>query len=115
VYGGVLGDSVNALSANGLFYGGGFSQLGKQAVAAFSVMIYSFVIAYVLGMIIKKTIGFRVTTESEIEGIDDNEHAESAYDFTTLRSLGGGAGTPRPDAATPQAAEHIPAHASKES
>jgi ammonium transporter, Amt family len=107
--------SVNALSANGLFYGGGFTQLGKQAVAAFSVMIYSFVVAYVLGMIIKKTIGFRVTAESEVEGIDDNEHAESAYDFTTLRSLGGGAGTPRPDAATPQAAEHIPAHASKES
>ena len=53
--------------------------------------------------------------EAEIEGIDDNEHAESAYDFTTLRSFGGGgAGTPRPDAATTQAAEHIPAHASKE-
>jgi ammonium transporter, Amt family len=107
--------SVNSLSANGLFYGGGFTQLGKQAVAAFSVMIYSFVIAYALAMIIKKTIGLTVTAEAEAEGIDENEHAESAYDFSTLRSLSGGGGTPRPDAATAQAAEHIPAHASKES
>jgi ammonium transporter, Amt family len=106
--------SVNSLSADGLFYGGGLTQLGKQAVAAFAVMAYSFVIAYVLGLIIKKTIGFRVSTEAEVEGIDENEHAESAYDFSTLRAIGG-VGTPRPDAATVRAAEHVPAHASKES
>jgi ammonium transporter, Amt family len=106
--------SVNSLSADGLFYGGGLTQLGKQAVAAFAVMAYSFVIAYVLGLIIKKTIGFRVSTEAEVEGIDENEHAESAYDFSTLRAIGG-VGTPRPDAATVRAAEQVPAHASKES
>jgi Amt family ammonium transporter len=106
--------SVNSLGADGLFYGGGLTQLGKQAIAAFTVLIYSFVVAYILGMIIKKTVGFRVSTEAEVEGIDDHEHAESAYDFSTLRSIGG-SGTPRPDAATAQAAEHIPAHASKES
>jgi ammonium transporter, Amt family len=103
--------SVNSLSADGLFYGGGFTQLGKQAVAAVAVMVYSFVIAYVLGIVIKKTIGFRVSTEAEIEGIDENEHAETAYDFSTLRAIGG-VGTPRPDAATIRAAEHVPAHAS---
>ena len=107
---------VNSLGANGLFYGGGLTQLGKQAIAAGSVMIYSFVTSYVIAMIIKKTIGLTISSDAEVEGIDENEHAESAYDFTTLRSFGGGgAGTPRPDAATAQAAEHIPAHASKES
>ena len=106
---------VNSLGANGLFYGGGLTQLGKQAIAAGSVMIYSFVTSYVIAMIIKKTIGLTIGSEAEVEGIDENEHAESAYDFSTLRSLSGGGGTPRPDAATAQAAEHIPAHASKES
>jgi Amt family ammonium transporter len=106
--------SVNSLGADGLFYGGGFALLGRQAVAAFSVLIYSFVITFLLGLLLKKTIGFRVSAEAEAEGIDDSEHAESAYDFSTLRSISG-AGTPRPDAATAKAAEHIPAHASKES
>ncbi len=106
--------SVNSLSADGLFYGGGFTQLGKQAVAAFTVLLYSFVITFILGLILKKTIGFRVSDEAEAESIDENEHAESAYDFSTLRSIGG-SGTPRPDAATPAAAAHVPAHASKES
>jgi ammonium transporter, Amt family len=103
--------SVNSLSADGLFYGGGLTQLGKQAVAAFAVMIYSFVVSLILGLLIKKTIGFRSTVEAEVESIDEHEHAESAYDFSTLRSISG-IGSPRPDAATPSAAEHVPAHAS---
>ena len=106
--------SVNSAGADGLFYGGGLTQLGKQAVAAFTVLLYSFVITFILGLILKKTIGFRVSDEAEADSIDENEHAESAYDFSTLRSIGG-SGTPRPDAATPAAAAHVPAHASKES
>jgi Amt family ammonium transporter len=100
--------SVNALGADGLFYGGDATQLGKQAVAAFAVMAYSFVITTILALILKYTIGFRVTTEAEAEGVDENEHAESAYDFSSLSGLGG-LGTPRPSAATPQAAEHVKA------
>jgi ammonium transporter, Amt family len=77
--------SVNSSSvANGLFYGGGFTQLGRQAVAAFGVLIYSFVMAYIIGMIIEKTIGFRVGEEEEVSGIDEAEHAETAYDLSTL-------------------------------
>jgi Amt family ammonium transporter len=78
--------SVNsaALGDNGLFYGGGLLQLGRQAIAAGAVMVYSFVGAFVIGMIIKKTIGFRVTEESEVTGIDEGEHAETGYDFSTL-------------------------------
>jgi Amt family ammonium transporter len=78
--------SVNAaaLGENGLFYGGGLTQLGRQAVAALAVMAYSFIGAFVIGTVIKKTIGFRAEEDAEIGGIDEAEHAESGYDFSTL-------------------------------
>jgi Amt family ammonium transporter len=86
----------------GLFYGGGFAQLGRQAVAVVAVGAYSFALTYVIGLIIKKTIGLRVDTEAEIEGLDTAEHAESAYDFAPASSSGGafamagvGAGPPK--------------------
>ena len=60
----------------------------------------------------KRVHADRPNSTLELEWADGHV---TQYDFTTLRSLGGGAGTPRPDAATPQAAEHVPAHASKES
>ncbi|WP_285650049.1 ammonium transporter [Actinomycetospora sp. NBRC 106375] len=80
--------SLNSSSADGLFYGGGFSQLGIQAIAAFSVMIYSFVVTAILALIIKATMGFRVTDEDESSGIDESQHAESGYDYSGLR-IGG--------------------------
>ena len=72
--------------AKGLFYGGGLDQLWKQAIGVVSVGAYSFVMAYLLGKLIEKTIGFRVPEEVEIAGIDLAEHAESAYDFSALGS-----------------------------
>jgi Amt family ammonium transporter len=88
---------AGSASADGVFYGGGFSLLGKQAVGAGAVMVYSFVIAYVLGTIIDKTIGFRLDPEDEESGIDVVEHAESGYELaglggaTFLSGLTGGA------------------------
>ena len=83
--------SVNAaaLGEDGLFYGGGLVQLGRQAIAAGSVLVYSFVCALVIGYIIKFTIGFRISEEDEVTGIDETEHAETSYDYSTL---GGGLG-----------------------
>jgi Amt family ammonium transporter len=81
-------DSTSA-GVSGLFYGGGLDQLWRQAVGAFAVLIYSFVLTFVIGWLIQKTIGFRVTEEEEITGIDSVVHAETAYDFA---SIGGGAG-----------------------
>ncbi len=72
----------------GLLYGGGFSLLEKQAVAAFAVAGYSFVMTYIIGTAIKKLGGFRISTEAEITGIDESEHAETAYSFSSV--LGGG-------------------------
>ena len=42
----------------------------------------------IIGFVIQKTIGFRVTEEDEVTGIDNAEHAESAYDFASLGSSG---------------------------
>ncbi len=75
----------------GLFYGGGIAQLGKQAVGVVAVMVYSFVVAYLIGFAIEKTIGFRVKAEAEVEGIDIAEHAESAYDLSPTSGSSGGA------------------------
>jgi Amt family ammonium transporter len=66
---------------NGLFLGGGLTQLGRQAVAAFAVLGYSFVLTLIIGFLIKFTIGFRISEEAETVGIDEAEHKETGYDF----------------------------------
>ena len=79
---GFFGSSaVNSLGLNGIFYGGGSTLLGKQALGVLLVAGYSFVVTLILGFIIEKTIGFRVKPEVEISGIDLKEHAESAYEL----------------------------------
>lgn len=80
---GFFGSSaVNSIGLDGLFYGGGTALLGKQALAVAMVAGYSFFVTLILGFAIEKTIGFRVTKESELEGVDFNEHAESAYEMS---------------------------------
>jgi Amt family ammonium transporter len=79
-------------TADGLFYGGGLTQLGKQAVAAGAVLAYSFVLSYILAKLVDKTIGFRIPEEDEVNGIDSAEHAETGYDFSsTFGGMFGGA------------------------
>ena len=85
---GYVDSSGNPIYQRGLFYGGNFDLLGKQALAAVSVFAYSFVIAFIIGTILKKFNAFRVSPEVEVEGIDEHEHAESAYSFSS--ALGGG-------------------------
>lgn len=63
----------------GLVYGGGAGQLAVQALSALGVLVYAFVLAWVLGMIIDKTMGFRVDDTSEIDGVDQHVHGETAY------------------------------------
>jgi Amt family ammonium transporter len=84
---------------SGLFYGGGVDQLWRQVVGALAVLVTSFVLSYLIGLLLQKTIGFRVSEEDELTGIDETEHAESGYDLNTLggsiRGIGIGASTPR--------------------
>lgn len=67
----------------GLFYGGGFDQLWRQAIGAGAVLLYSAVGTAILALIVKYTIGLRLDREEEATGIDEAEHAETAYDFAT--------------------------------
>ena len=102
--GGIIGSLIIGLLASqtstgadgieGLFYGGGLGQLGKQTVAVVAVFAYSFVMSYILGQIVDKTIGFRITEEQELQGIDETTHAESGYDLGGIRSGGAMLGAP---------------------
>ena len=69
----------------GLFYGGGFDQLVVQVVIAVVAMIFCGVVTLVIGLIIKNTLGWRVSEDAEVGGIDLAVHGEGAYE-----TLGGG-------------------------
>lgn len=73
---------------SGLFYGGGFSQLGIQAIGVLAVFAWCMVTGFALFSLIKATAGLRVSEEEELAGLDYGEHGASAYpDFqsTTIR------------------------------
>ena len=75
--------AVNSIGLNGLLYGGGTKLLIMQAWGVGLVAAYSFVVTLIIAFAIEKTIGFRIKPEKEIEGIDLNEHAESAYELSS--------------------------------
>ena len=64
---------------DGLFYGGGAALLGHQALAVVAVAIYSLVVSAAIAVVIKKTIGLRVSEEDEELGLDMALHGEHAY------------------------------------
>lgn len=66
-------------TGTGLFTGGDGGQLIVQAIAGFGVLIFSFVVALILGFAIERTMGFRVTNEDEVAGIDTIVHGEEGY------------------------------------
>lgn len=64
----------------GLFYGGGFTQLGVQLLGIVSVAAYVLIVMFIIFKLIDKTIGLRVPAEVEIDGLDIHEHGlVSAY------------------------------------
>ncbi|MEA4895551.1 MAG: ammonium transporter [Oscillospiraceae bacterium] len=67
-------DTVPGASVNGLFYGGGFHQLGVQALGVISIAAWTTVVMIIVFLIIKKVNGLRVTAEEEIQGLDLPEH-----------------------------------------
>ncbi len=74
-----VGFFANTGNIKGLFYGGGFSQLGIQAIGIFSIFVWAFGGGMLLFFIIKKTIGLRVTEKEELQGLDIGEHGSEAY------------------------------------
>jgi len=71
--------TINSLGADGLFNGGGSSLLGKQLLASVAVFAFSFGVTYIVAIIINKTMGLRVTHDEEMVGLDQSQHAETAY------------------------------------
>jgi Amt family ammonium transporter len=65
----------------GLFYGGGVQQLIAQVAAVVITLLLSGAGTAVIGRVIHKTVGFRVSHEAETAGVDLAEHAETAYAF----------------------------------
>ena len=74
--------TANEAGANGLFFHGGTTQLGRQVVALAVVALFSFAATWLIATVIQKTVGFRVYRDDELNGLDTTFHAESAYDIT---------------------------------
>ncbi len=76
---GLLATAVMTQGPKGLFYGGGLGQLGKQSLAMVVVGLYAFAVNYLLARLIERFMGFRVSPEDEVSGVDLSQHAETAY------------------------------------
>ena len=64
----------------GLFYGGGFDQLGVQLMGVVSCGLFAFVVSYAILFVMKKVMGgIRVTEEEELMGLDMSEHGNYGY------------------------------------
>ncbi|EWT03788.1 ammonium transporter, partial [Intrasporangium chromatireducens Q5-1] len=82
----------------GLLYGGGARQLVVQLVIATAAVVLSGVVTTIVGLALRASMGWRVTSEAELTGIDQELHAESAYDWSNLTgglgsTLGGALGS----------------------
>ena len=82
-------EGVTSLSAvNGLFFGGGMRLLGIEAIGIIAVGVFVFVSSAIVWLVLKKTMGIRVSFKEEIEGLDISEHGNTAYpDFTTMAPI----------------------------
>ena len=70
---------VNSLGFDGVLFGGGSKLLVNQLIAIGATFAFSFIVTWVVAKILDATIGLRVSTEDELVGLDQSQHAESAY------------------------------------
>ena len=87
---GTIGAGLLATSG-GLFYGDGIDQTVVQVLVALSSLVVSGVVTLVIALALKATMGWRVPEDVEVAGIDQAEHAESAYELATRGGRLGGA------------------------
>ncbi|GHD30380.1 ammonium transporter [Streptomyces galbus] len=81
---GVFAERAMTGGTEGLLYGGGLAQLGKQLVAVVVVAVYAFGVTFAIGKVLDRVMGFRASEEQEHTGLDLTVHAESAYDHGVL-------------------------------
>lgn len=85
----IPGHNLTAM-APGLFYGGGFTQLGVQALGIVSVAAYVLIVMFIVFKVIDKTVGLRVPAQIEIDGLDMHEHGlASAYSGFAINDMTG--------------------------
>ena len=80
-----VGEGVNGTwypegAMNGLFYGGGVTQLATQVIVALFAIVFSGILTLVIALALKATMGLRVTAEDEVNGVDLAIHGETAYE-----------------------------------
>ena len=79
-------DKIGGFSSpNGLFYGGGVKLFLAQLVGVLTVGAYVFTISYVVWLVLKITLGIRVSLQEEIQGLDIGEHGNYAYPEFLIR------------------------------
>lgn len=78
---GVLASPAAPSGATGLFYGGDLTLLGKQALAILAVVGWTFTLTVLIALLVKATVGLRVTEEDEVVGLDVVVHHENAYEY----------------------------------
>jgi Amt family ammonium transporter len=78
---GLLASATAPAGVDGLFYGGGFDQLGRQLLGTGVVLVYAFAVSGLIAIVVKRTMGFRIDPDHELTGIDLVVHAETAYDL----------------------------------
>jgi Amt family ammonium transporter len=76
---GLFGQASLGVANNGLFYGGGFAQLGIQALGTFTVVAFILVSMGIIFKLIDLTVGLRVSVEEEYRGLDIGEHGMESY------------------------------------
>jgi Amt family ammonium transporter len=76
---GFFGQSSLGLEVDGLLFGGGFTQLGIQALGTFATAIFVIIAMYLVFKFIDLVVGLRVSREEEIRGLDSSEHGMESY------------------------------------
>lgn len=74
-----VNEITGAKTGNGLFNGGGLTLLSAQATGVLAVGAFTFIGALIIWLVLKFTMGIRVSKEEEIQGLDIGEHGQEAY------------------------------------
>ena len=76
---GIFGQKSLGLANDGLFYGGGFRQLGIQALGSITTIVFVLVVMGLVFKLIDMTMGLRVTQAEELKGLDIEQHGMKTY------------------------------------
>ncbi len=96
---GVLATATVTGGPRGLVFGGGFSLLGRQALAVLVVAAFSFSVTWVIARVLHALVGFRAAADDERGGLDLAVHGETAYELGSQVHAGHPAQSPVPSPA----------------